>query len=174
MTQHTVQAHFFSAFQQFWRTDPGLHLLATLCRSACQDCAAVKGWTKGGCLVAARGIEYYIADSLEAAADLCISLVAIATDETEAAHVLVALWKDGEERFLDAQGVWTRKELLRRLALEYQYDAWALVPWKQVVRDRVRIPFDKQVAQAVAATLIQTLGPFPPERLFTVPEILAV
>jgi hypothetical protein len=86
----------------------------------------------------------------------------------------VKLCKDGAERFLDASGVWTRKELLRRLAQEYQYDAWSLVPWKQVVRDRVRIPFDKQVAQAVAAALIQTLGPFSPERLFTVPEILAV
>jgi hypothetical protein len=174
MTQHTVQEHFLHAFQQFWRTDPGLHLLAALCRSACLDCRAIQGWTKGGCLVAARGIQRYIANSLkDTVADLRVSLVAVATDETEAAHVLVKLCKDGAERFLDASGVWTREELLERFAQEYQYDAWSLVPWKHVVLARVRIPFDASIAQSVEKALAQALGPFPPACVFSMPDLLA-
>jgi len=167
MIQHTIQAHFLHAFQQFWRTDPGLHLLAALCRSACPDCAAVKGWTQGGCLVAARGIQRFIANSLKGtAADLRVSLVAVATDETEAAHVLVKLCKDGAERFLDTSGVWTREELLRRLAQEYQYDAYTQVPWEKVALARVRIPFDAAIAQSVEKTLVQALGSFTPACVF--------
>ena len=174
MIQHTVQEQFFSAFQQFWHTDPGLHLLAALCRSACKDCAAVKGWTKGGCLVAARGIQRYIANSLkDTGADLLTSLVAVATDETEAAHVLVKLCTDGAERFLDASGVWTREELLRRLAQEYQYDAYALVPWEDVALARVRIPFDASIAQSIGISLAQALGSFIPAYVFPMPDLLA-
>ncbi len=174
-TQRTVHEQFLHAFQQFWRTDLGLHLLAELTRSACQGCAAIKGWTKGGCLVCAYGIKDYITRSLEASGvDLEVSLVAVSTDETEAAHVLVALCKDGEERFLDATGMWTREALLRRLAQEYQYDAYSLVRWEEVVLDRVRIPFDAQIAQSVEVALVQALGPFFPAYVFPVPDLLAV
>ncbi len=169
-----VHEQFLHAFQQFWRTDPGLHLLAELSRSACQGCAAVKGWTKGGCLVCAYGIRDYIARSLEASGvDLEVSLVAVATDETEAAHVLVALCKDGEERFLDATGMWTRETLLHRLAQEYRYDAYSLVRWEQIAIDRVRIPFDARIAQSVEVALVQALGPFSPACVFPVPDLLA-
>ncbi len=89
-----------------------------------------------------------------------VSLVAVATDETEAAHVLVMLRRAGEERFMDAVGVWTRQALERRLAREYVYDAHTLVPWEEVAVDRVRIPFDAQVAQPLEAALAQGLGPF--------------
>jgi hypothetical protein len=145
-----------------------------LSRSACQGCAAVKGWTKGGCLVCAYGIKDYIARSLEASGvDLEVSLVAVSTDETEAAHVLVALCKDGEERFLDATGMWTREALLRRLAHEYQYDAYSLVRWEQVAIDRVRIPFDGRIVQSLEKALAQALGPFSPACIFPVPDLLA-
>ncbi len=174
-TQRDVHEQFLRTFQQFWRTDPGLHLLAELSRSVCQGCAAVKGWTKGGCLVCAYGIRDYITCSLEASGvDLEVSLVAVATDETEAAHVLVALCKDGEERFLDAMGMWTREALPRRLAQEYQYDAYSLVRWEQVAIDRVRIPFDGRIVQSLEEALVQALGPFSPARVFPVPDLLAV
>jgi hypothetical protein len=174
-TQLTVHEGFLHAYRQFWRTDPGLHLLAALCRSACQNCAAVKGWTKGGCLVAARGIQRYITTSLGAApADIRVSLVAVATDETEAAHVLVALSKDGEERFLDAAGIWTRGALLCRLCEEYQYDAYELVAWEAVTLDRVRIPFDDQIAQFVEEALTLALGPFSPDWVFPASTLASV
>ncbi len=160
-TQRAVHEQFLHAFQQFWRTDPGLHLLAELSRSPCQGCAAIKGWTKGGCLVCAYGIRDYIARSLEASGvDLEVSLV--------------ALCKNGEERFLDAMGMWTRETLLHRLAQEYQYDAYSLVRWEQVAIDRVRIPFDARIAQSVEVALVQALGPFPPACVFPVPDLLAV
>src|SRR6266704_5329900 len=166
-TQRDVHEQFLRTFQQFWRTGPGLHLLTELSRSACQGCTAVKGWTKGGCLVCAYGIKNYVARSLEASGvDLEVSLVAVATDETEAAHVLVTLCKDGEERFLDATGMWTREALLRRLAQEYQYDAYSLVRWEQVVLDRVWIPFDARIAQSLEEALVQALGPFSPVCVF--------
>ena len=173
--QRAVQEQFLHAFQRFWHTDPGLHLLAELSKSACQGCAAVKGWAKGGCLVCAYGIKNYVARSLEASGvDLEVSLVAVATDETEAAHVLVTLCKDGEERFLDATGIWTREALLRQLAQEYQYDAYSLVRWEEVVLDRVWIPFDARIAQSLEEALVQALGPFSPVCFFPVSDLLAV
>jgi hypothetical protein len=95
-----------------------------------------------------------------------VSLAAVATDETEAAHVLVALRIAGKERFMDAAGVWTRQALERRLAREYEFDAHALVPWEEVAVDRVRIPFDAQVVQQLEAALVQGLGPFSPAYVF--------
>jgi len=95
-----------------------------------------------------------------------VSLAAVATDETEAAHVLVALRIAGEERFLDEAGVWTRQALERRLAREYEYDAHTLVPWEKVAVDQVRIPFDAQVVQQLEAALVQGLGPFAPAYVF--------
>ena len=173
-TQSAVHEQFLHAYQSFWRTDPGLHLLAALCRSACQNCAAVRGWTKGGCLVAARGIQHYIANSHAAVVtDLCVSLVAVATDEAEATHVLVRLCKDGEERFLDAAGVWTHEALVHRLTQDYQYDDYVLVPWEQVAIDRVLIPFDVGIAHSLAMALAQALGPFTPACVFPMPGLLA-
>jgi len=95
-----------------------------------------------------------------------VSLAAVATDETEAAHVLVALRSAGKERFMDAAGVWSRQALERRLAQEYEYDGHSLVPWEEVAVDRVRIPFDAQVVQQLEAALAQTLGPFSPVYVF--------
>ena len=89
-----------------------------------------------------------------------VSLAAVATDETEAAHVLAVLRSAGEERFMDASGVWTRQALERRLAHEYEFDAHALVPWEAVLVDQVRIPFDAKVVQQLEAALAQVLGPF--------------
>ena len=124
-----VHEQFSHAFGAFWHSNMGLHLLAALSRSACQNCAAVAGWTQGGCLVAAYGTQRYIASSRDVAATgLRVRLLAVATDEAEAAHVLVALYQDSEERYLDATGMWTREARLGRLEEEYRYDAWSLVP----------------------------------------------
>ena len=79
----------------------------------------------------------------------------------------------GEERFLDATGLWTREALLRRLAQEYQYDAYSLVRWEQVAIDRVRIPFDARVEQSVEVAFFQVLGPFSPGCVFPMPDLLA-
>lgn len=159
---------FLVAFEQFWSSEPGQHLLSTLRQSACQHAAMIRGWTQGGCLVAAEGIRRYLLRSLDpCAAGLQVALIAVATDETEAAHVLVALGKGGQERFLDATGVWTRENLLRHLTRQYQDDIWSLVPWEEVERSQVRIPFDGQITQAVAAALSQTPGPCVPEDIFS-------
>src|ERR1700692_1632044 len=84
MQTSPVQKQFLHTFASFWRTDPGPYLLAALRRSACQNSSSVRGWTTGGCLVAAWGIQHYIADSLTgAAAGRHVSLLAVATDETE-------------------------------------------------------------------------------------------
>lgn len=174
-TQSSIQERFQRDFQQFWQTDSGLRLLAALRGSTAPDCAAVSGWTKGGCLVAARGIQAYITNSPESVvAYLRVALVVVATDETEAAHVLVRLGRDEAERYLDATGVWTREALLSRLAQEYQYDVYALLPWEAVVHDQVRIPFDGRIAQAVGEALAWSLGPFTPACIFAGPDLLAV
>lgn len=163
-----LQLPFLHAFEQFWSSEPGQHLLSTLRQSACQHAALIRGWTQGGCLVAAEGIRGYLLRSLDpCAAGLQVSLVAVATDETEAAHVLVALGKDGQECFLDATGVRTREDLLRQLARQYQDDVWSLVRWEEVAHDQGRIPFDGQIAQAVAATLSDEIGPFAPASVFS-------
>jgi hypothetical protein len=173
--QPAAREWFLHDYQQFWHTGAGEQLLAALRGSACQNCSAVRGWTKGGCLVAARGIQRYITASVEAgAASLCVSLAAVATDETEAAHVLVALCNDGEERFLDATGFWTREALLSRLSIEYLYDAYELVPWEAVPRDQVRIPFDGHIAQLVAEALRATFGRFSPDWIFSTPPLAPV
>ena len=101
-----------------------------------------------------------------------VSLAAVATDETDAAHVLVALRIAGEERFMDAVGMWTRHALERRLAREYEYDAHTLVPWEEVVVERVRIPFDAQVVQQLEAALAQVLGTFSLANVFPTSGVL--
>ena len=101
-----------------------------------------------------------------------VSLAAVATDESEAAHALVALRFATEERFMDAAGVWTRQALDGRLAREYEYDAHALVPWEEVAVERVRIAFDAQVAQQLEEALAQVLGPFSPASVFPIPGAL--
>ncbi len=164
LSQPAVRQEFSATFHRFWHVDPGPQLLAALRSSTCQHCSVVRGWTKGGCLVAARGIENYIARSVHE--EPGVSLVAVATDETEAAHVLVALDQDGEERFLDAAGIWTRKALLVRLSEEYQYDAYELVSWQALALDRVRIPFDGRIAQLVTEALLLAFGQFSPNWIF--------
>jgi hypothetical protein len=84
----------------------------------------------------------------------------------------VKLCKDGVERFLDASGVWTLDELLRRLAQEYQYDAYVLLPWENVALTRMRVPFDGSIAQSVEKALVQALGSFPPACVFPLPELV--
>jgi hypothetical protein len=159
--QMDIQGQFLHAFREFWASDPASRILSALLASPCPYCSRVRSWTQGGCLVGAEAMRRWMENSLDLlACDARLSLVAVATDETEAAHVLVALRNAREERFIDAVGVWTRQALERRLASEYAYDAHALVPWEEVAVDRVRIPFDAQVAQQLEATLAQSLGPF--------------
>ena len=168
--QVDTQRQFLQTFRDFWVSVPASRILSTLRESPCPYCTCVRSWTKGGCLVGAEAMRRWIANSLDTLAwGARVSLAAVATDETEAAHVLVALHIAGEVRFMDAAGVWTRQALERRLAREYEYDAHALVPWEEVAAERVRIPFDAQVVQQLEAALAQVLGPFSPAYVFPNP-----
>jgi hypothetical protein len=165
--QIDTQRQFLQAFQDFWASSPASRILSALRESPRPYCACVRSWTKGGCLVGAEAMRRWIANSSDMlACGARVALAAVATDETEAAHVLVALRSAGKERFMDAAGVWTWQALERRLAQEYEYDAHALVPWEEVAVDRVRIPFDAQVVQQLEAALEQVLGPFSPVYVF--------
>src|SRR5437660_4022795 len=105
-----AQWQFLQAFQDFWVTGPASRILSALRESPCPYCACVRSWTKGGCLVCAEAMRRWMENSLDLpACGARVSLAAVATDETEAAHVLVALRIAGEERFMDAAGVWTRQ-----------------------------------------------------------------
>jgi hypothetical protein len=168
--QVDTQRQFSQAFRDFWVSDPASRILSALCQSHRPFCSCVRSWTKGGCLVCAEAMRRWMANSLDTRSwSIQVSLAAVATDESEAAHALVALRFAGEDRFMDAAGVWTRQALERRLAREYEYDAHALVPWEEVVVERVRIAFDAQVAQQLEAALAQTLGPFSPAYVFPTP-----
>ena len=165
--QIQTQRQFLQAFRDFWMSDIASRILSALRESPRPYCACVRSWTKGGCLVSAEAMRRWMVNSWDMlACGARVSLAAVATDETEAAHVLVALRVAGEERFMDAAGVWTRQALERRLAREYEYDAHALIPWEEVAVDRVRIPFDAQVVQQLEAALAQVLGPFSPAHVF--------
>jgi hypothetical protein len=165
--QLQTQRQFLHAFRDFWMSGIASRILSALRESPRPYCACVRSWTKGGCLVGAEAMRRWIANSLDMLDyGARVSLAAVATDETEAAHVLVALRIAGEEWFMDAAGVWTRQALERRLAREYEYDAHTLVPWEEVAVDRVRIPFDAQVVQQLEAALAQVLGPFSPANVF--------
>ena len=168
-----TQWQFLQAFQDFWVAGPASRILSTLRESPCPFCSCVRSWTKGGCLVCAEAMRRWMANSLDTLSwGVQVSLAAVATDESEAAHVLVALRFAGEERFMDAAGVWTRQALDVRLAREYEYDAHALVPWEEVTVERVRIAFDAQVAQQLEVALAQVLGPFSPASVFPIPGVL--
>jgi hypothetical protein len=168
--QVDTQWQFLQAFQDFWVSDPAKRILSTLRESPRPFCSCVRTWTKGGCLVCAEAMRRWMVNSLDALAwSVQASLAAVATDESEAAHVLVALRLAGEERFMDATGVWTRQALESRLDREYEYDAHSLVPWEEVAVERVRIAFDAQVAQQLEAALAQVLGPFSPMYVFPIP-----
>src|SRR5436853_905516 len=150
--QLDAQRQFLQAFGDFWVSGPASRILSVLRESPHPYCACVRSWTQGGCLVGAEAMRRWMENSL--AMPTCsarVSLAAVATDETEATHVLVALRSAGEERFMDAAGVWTRQALERRLAREYEYDAHALVPWEEVAAERVRIAFDAQIVQQLEA-----------------------
>ena len=168
--QVDTQRQFLQAFQDFWVSDPAKRILSALRESSRPYCSCVRSWTKGGCLVCAEAMRRWVLNSLDTHSwGVQVSLVAVATDESEAAHVLVALRFAAEERFMDAAGVWTRPALDGRLAREYEYDAHTLVPWEEVVVERVRIAFDAQVAQQLEAALAQVLGPFSPASVFPIP-----
>ncbi len=131
--QMDTQRQFLQAFRHFWVSSPALRILSALRASPCPYCSCVRSWAQGGCLVGAEAMKRWMEYWLELLACTSqVSLVAVATDETEAAHVLVVLRRAREERFLDAVGVWTPQALERRLAREYEYDAHALVPWEEV------------------------------------------
>lgn len=167
-----TQWQFSQAFRDFWVSDPASRILSVLRESPHPYCSCVQSWTKGGCLVCAEAMKRWMVNSLDTLTwdvPVQVSLAAVATDESEAAHVLVALRFAGEERFMDAAGVWTRQALDGRLAREYEYDAHALVPWEEVAVVRVRIAFDAKVAQQLEAALAQTLGPFSPASVFPIP-----
>jgi hypothetical protein len=165
-----TRKQFLLAFQDFWVSDPASRILFALRESPRPYCSCVRLWTKGGCLVCAEAMRRWMVSSLDTLAwGVQVSLAAVATDESEAAHVLVALRFAGEERFMDATGVWTRQALDGRLAQEYEYDVHALVPWEEVVVERVRIAFDAQVVQQLEAALAQVLGPFSPASVFPTP-----
>jgi hypothetical protein len=165
-----TQWQFLRAFQDFWVSDPAKRILSTLRESPRPFCSCVRSWTKGGCLVCAEAMKRWMVKSLDTLAwGIQVSLAAVATDESEAAHVLVALRCAGEERFMDAAGVWTRQALEGRLAREYEYDMHALVPWEEVAVEDMRIAFDAQVVQQLEAALAQTLGPFSPASVFPIP-----
>lgn len=156
-----TQRQFLQAFRDFWVAGPASRILSALRESPRPYCSCVRSWTKGGCLVCAEAMRRWMVRSLDTLSwGVQVSLVAVATDESEAAHVLVALRFAGEERFMDAAGVWTRLALEGRLAREYEYDAHALVPWEEVGVEDVRIAFDAQVAQQLKEALAQVLGPF--------------
>jgi hypothetical protein len=162
-----AQPQFLQTYQDFWVSGPASRILSALRESPRPYCSCVRSWTKGGCLVGAEAMRRWMENSLDTLAwGARVSLAAVATDETEAAHVLVALRIAGEERFMDAAGVWTQQALERRLAREYEYDARALVPWEEVAIDQVRVPFDAQVVQQLEAALAQVLGPFSPANVF--------
>jgi hypothetical protein len=172
--QMDIQGQFLQAFRHFWMSGPALHILSALRTSPCPYCSCVRSWTQGGCLVGAEALRRWMENSLDMLLSTArVSLVAVATDETEAAHVLVALRNSREERFMDAVGVWTRQALERRLAHEYAYDAHTLVPWEEVAVDRVRIPFDAPIAQRLEAALAQGLGPFSAAYVFPTSGALA-
>jgi hypothetical protein len=165
-----TQWHFLQAFQDFWVSDPASRILSALRESPRPFCSCVWSWTKGGCLVCAEAMRRWMLNSLDTLFwGVQVSLAAVATDESEAAHVLVALRFAGEERFMDAADVWTRQALDGRLAREYEYDAHALVPWEEVAVERVRIPFDAQIVQQLEVALAQVLGPFSPASVFPLP-----
>jgi hypothetical protein len=165
-----AQWQFLQAFQDFWVTGPASRILSTLRESPRPYCSCVRSWTKGGCLVCAEAMRRWVANSLDTLSwGVQVSLAAVATDESEAAHVLISLRFAGEERFMDAAGVWTQQALDDRLALEYEYDTHALVPWEEVAVERVRIAFDAQVVQQLEAALAQILGPFSPMYVFPIP-----
>jgi hypothetical protein len=169
-----TQGQFLQAFRDFWMSGPALHVLSTLRASPCPCCSCVRSWTQGGCLVGAEAMRRWMENSLDLPVyGVWVSLVAVATDETEAAHILVALRNAREERFMDGVGVWTRQALERRLAHEYVYDAHTLVPWEEVAVERVRIPFDAQVAQQLEVALAEGLGPFSPVYVFPTSGALA-
>src|SRR2546421_5388354 len=121
--QIQTQRQFVQAFLDFWVSSLASRILSALRESPRPYCGCVRSWTKGGCLVCAEAMRRWMENSLDRrACGAWVSLAAVATDETEAAHVLVALRSAGKVRFMDAASVWTRQALERRLARKYEFD----------------------------------------------------
>src|SRR5205085_499713 len=90
--QMDTQRQFLQTFRDFWVSDPASRILSALRESPHPYCACVRSWTQGGCLVGAEAMRRWIANSSDILVwGARVSLAAVATDETEAAHVLAAL-----------------------------------------------------------------------------------
>ena len=107
-----AQWQFLLAFQDFWVSDPASRILSALRESPCPYCSCVRSWTKGGCLVGAEAMRRWMENSLDTLpCGARVSLAAVATDETDAAHVLVAL------RIAGKSGSWMQSACGRGMRL---------------------------------------------------------
>lgn len=148
------------ALRFFWSVAPGPQFLQALRAGGCRNCSHVRGWMQGGSLVCASALARWMrASSVDA------GLWGVATDESEADHVLASyrLWE--VEWFVDASGVFSRPALHARLARDFPYDQTELVPWSRVNRARLGIPFDAELVPLLAEALTGSLGPFSPPSL---------
>ena len=119
-------------------------------------------------------VGWIAASSVVARCHFDVRVYAVATDETDAAHVLFSLPLNGRSFFVDYQGVWTPQELEVRLAQEYQYDDYCLKSWEQVDPRWGMIPFDSRIARSIECTLFEVVGPFAPSHFLGAPELALV
>ena len=101
-------------------------------------------------------------------------MYAVATDETETAHVLLSLALNDQLVFVDAKGLWTPQELEARLAQEYQYDDHWLLPWEQVNPRWGMIPYDPEIVSMIAEALFRIVGPFTLSHFLALPDPVTV
>ena len=149
---------FLRSFHRFWWRDPGPRLLKAL--QQCEDCGWVTGWIRGGCWVAAEGLQYWVERSLSRAlTSVEPTLLVIAEYRRKPKHLVLGLrLASGEEALLDPEGVWTRKALLNRWKRRHGLSDPALMDHDPEQLDD--FAFDWGVCDAIAAALEERLGPF--------------
>jgi hypothetical protein len=162
---------FSREFRDFWTVGSGPHILGSLQKSKCVNCSLVRGWSRGGCRVWQEGVVAWINSTVAARWSSSVGVYAVATDETEAAHVLFSLSLDDQSFFVDSKGVWTPQELEIRLEHEYQYDDYWLKPWEQVDPRWCTIPFDSEIVCMIEEELFKIVGFFTPRYFFDIPDL---
>ena len=128
---------------------------------------------RGGCKVWLEGVKSWVTRSDIAARWIESARVyAVATDETDTAHVLFSLSLDDQSFFVDSKGIWTSPELEVRLAQEYQYDDYWLKPWEQVDPRWGMIPYDPEIVSMIEEALFRIIGPFTLSHFLALPDLV--
>ena len=158
----------WAGYFHFWWDRPGPSVVKQMGR-ICY--CFIHSFVQGGCWMAAEGLQLYVERSMRMQPQNCPSvetrLLTVNKRKDRPVHVVLSVLLDGEERLLDAEGIWVPEHLLAHWKALYpdvptvtlaSYDVEALYD--------VGVPFEWDGCDAVADQLMDVFGPFTPQMVF--------